>query len=289
MNTENEIKDYGFIPSVIEEDHYLAGALPKDILQSDGDWTPYLPTYECQAINFETSACAFFGTINSMETIEKKLKGGDPNHSERFPYNIAGAIPSSGNDPHTVAEIIRKNGMVDQSVLPMTKTIQEWMTPRPMTLELIDKGEEWLNQYDFKHEWIFTNNPKKEDRVALLKEYLKYSPVAMSVTAWHRAGDEYVDHGQPNTHWVMCFKLEEVDGEYFPIIFDSYTQNGSPIKRLHPDHHIEMAKRYTLGPSTHQATLNRFQIWINQIQAMIEQLKRQLNYVGGLLANRKTS
>lgn len=273
MNTD-EIKDYGLVVPVIEPDHYVRGTspLPEDILQHDGDWTPYLPTYEAQAIKFETYGCAFFGTINATETLERKIKNSQPNYSERFPYIIADAQPPEGNDPHKVAETIRKNGLVNQAVLPMTDTLEEFMRPKPMTAELRALGEQYLNVFDFKHEWIFTNNPAKADRIALLREALQYSPVAISVTAWMRQGDLYIDRGQPNTHWVMCFRLEEVDGEICPVIFDSYEPR---IKRLHPDHRIFMAKRYALLPSTYQEKLSGFQKIINAIRKLIEQLSLQ--------------
>ena len=50
---ENNYRSYGLVTPPIYASHYFAGILPKDILQLDGDWTNFLPTYESQAVNFE--------------------------------------------------------------------------------------------------------------------------------------------------------------------------------------------------------------------------------------------
>lgn len=238
--------NYGYHSSLIESDHYVFGAssLPKDILQADGNWEKYLPVFESQAVNFESDGCVPFGTIHAVVILMKKIFGGDFDYAERYIYNLANITPPIGSDPHAVAELIRKQGVITQALLPMTTTLTEYMTPRPMTATYLAEGSQWLTEHSFGHEWVWTNNPTRQVRIALLKEALQYSPVCLCVTAWHQKGDgTYEDLGQPNNHWVCCFKM---DGDS-PVIFDSYSHDGSPIKTLDPDHHIEMAKRYYIG------------------------------------------
>ena len=69
-------KNYGFIPSKIESDHYILGGvgLPKTILQPLGNWESYLPTTEKQFNNgIETANCSGFGTLNAIEVLLRRL------------------------------------------------------------------------------------------------------------------------------------------------------------------------------------------------------------------------
>ena len=264
------MKTYGFIPSKIESDHYILGGtgLPKTILQPLGNWEQYLPTYEPQFENFETAGCSVWGTQNAIETLMKRIEMEEPNYSERFTYILARVRPP-GADPHAVAEVIRKDGLIDEALLPTdTATFEEFIKPDPMTQDLIDKGEEWLNKYDFGHEWIFTNNPSRQIRLPLLKEALQYSPVCISVSAWASDVNNLYVSNFPNNHWVMCYGIE---GDSI-LVFDTYDQSK---KKLHPDHEIMMAKRYYIGPSTRQEKLSWIEMILNWIQEQINLLKKK--------------
>ena len=238
------IKNYGYVSPMIEGDHYIFGgltSLPKIIIQPDGSWKDYLPVYEPQFNKFfDSYGCTVFGTENGIEILQKKISGGEPNYSERFVYILADIIPP-GADPHKIAEIIRKNGLINDTLLPMVDSYTEFRQPFPMTPELLDMGKKW--DFEFGHEWVFVNNPSKERRTALFKECLQYSPLCVSVTAWREENGIYVDDGLPNTHWCVLYGREEKDGEVYPLIFDSYDQS---LKKLHPNHHIESCKRYVL-------------------------------------------
>lgn len=239
--------NFGFVREEILPDQYVFGgvfSLPKVVLREDGDWSSYLPQYEPQFNStYDTYGCTVFGTQNCIEILENFIYKKETNHSERYTYILAGITPP-GSDPHKVAEIIRKYGLVDDKDLPMTPSFEFYLQPDPMDRSLLKKGREWLKKHDFGHEWVFTGRPDKKKRIELLKENLKYSPIAVSVTAWITNQEGlYIDDGKPNTHWCVCFGLKEKDGEYYPLILDSYDQT---LKVLHPDHHIEVAKRYTL-------------------------------------------
>lgn len=233
--------NYGFVKPVIESDHYILGAansLPKIVLQADRKWKQFAPDYEPQAEKFETWGCTVWGTQNAEETLERRVFGNKPNYSERFQYNLCGINPPGG-DPHKVAESIRNQGMVDQELLPMTDSLEEFTKPRPVTDALLYIGQEWLNHKDFGHEWLFVGGTTDEVRKIVIREALQYSPIGVSVTAWYKSEGVYVDLGQPNNHW--CVLLEEADNGW--LIMDSYDQT---FKVLSYSHKIEFAKRYSL-------------------------------------------
>lgn len=234
------IKSYGLQLKPIESDHYIFGAftsLPKIILQPDGQWDDFLPSYEPQSNeNFDSYGCTVWGTENALETLEKKLTGKEANYSERFPYILASIRPP-GADPHKLAEVIREHGLVPDFMLPMTLTYAEFTKPDPMEGKYLDEGKKWKQRWKVGHEWI----PTVPDA---MKEALKYSPLCVSVTAWEQDSDGlYIDNGQPNTHWTVVYGYVEKDGKTYWKVFDSYDHS---LKVLHPDHMIQVCKRYHL-------------------------------------------
>lgn len=148
----------GFIAPVITEDNHILGAsgIPLPIIKVDGDWTKYLPTFESQLeTTFDSDGCTVYGTLNAYETLEKYLYGVEINHSDRFTYNAVGITPP-GSDPHLVATTIRGTGLVLEYDLPsVVDSLAEFMTPRPLSVELRIKGQKWLNRQMPGHQWIF--------------------------------------------------------------------------------------------------------------------------------------
>ncbi len=234
---------YGFVRPVIETDHYILGssALPRVVVQPSGQWDDFLPDYEPQFNqNYDTDGCAVWGTENAIEIFGKKITGRELNYSERFIYILAGVRPP-GADPHHIAEVIRANGLIDDSELPMTNSFSEFLKPNPMTSKYLGEGKGWLNVFEFGHEWLFAQPTTKDNRIKLIKEALQYSPVAISVSAWHLEGDIYVDAHQPNCHWCVCFGWD--DDKQAWKVFDSYDQS---IKLYSFDSMVDFAKRYHL-------------------------------------------
>lgn len=225
------IKNYGFNEKdvVITDEDYLLGSLPQKVVNESGNWESSLPKYEPQASKYETFGCTAWGSLNQLETYMKHVFGGEYNYSDRFTYLLANISPP-GAPPSRVYESIRKKGVIDDPLLPYADTYDEFLQPDPMLSEFTRKGLEWHSKYKFNHEWIDNPDPDK------IKDALKLSPVAVSVTAWEKVDGLYIDRGQRNTHWCDCFF---VNGSS-PIVQDSYDQE---IKPLHPDHHIKYAKR----------------------------------------------
>lgn len=262
------IKNYGFkIDEVKDPDAYILGgltSLPKIVLQNDGQWDKYLPIEENQAPSWETFACTCYGTTSAIEVLLKKIHGQEFNFSERYPYNLVGINPP-GADPHKVSEAIRNNGLIAQESLPMTTTLEEFKTPRPMVDKYIEEGNKF--GYTIKHEYVFKDSDPHEVKIAKMKECLTYSPLGISVTAWLEKGGVYVDDGQANTHWTVCYGWNDKGWK----VFDSYAPY---LKIVSFDHHIERSKRYLLEVKTPQLTL---------MQTLLQKLNDLLNLYKKLL------
>ncbi len=241
---------YGFVKPTLYADNYVLGAinsLPKTVLQPDGQWDKYLPLYEAQAEKYETYGCTVWGTENAIEILEKRLYGIDTNHSERFIY-ILGGVKPPGADPHTICEVIRKNGLIPNESLPYPATYEEFIAPNPMKEGYLKQGREYLDKRSVGHEWVFTNVDKKT-QISRMKEALMYSPLGISVSAWYSEDGIYIDQGQANNHWTVCYGYTEANGKIFWKVFDSYDHS---LKILHPDHNIQFCKRFSITTRTPQ-------------------------------------
>lgn len=252
-------KNYGYIAPKIENKNYILGSvlsLPRIILQANGQWDLFLPTYEPQfGDGWDTDGCGVWGTLNATEILFKKIFGAEANYSERFIYNLVPVRPP-GSDPNTVAETIRDRGLIDNAVLPMVKTFEEFCTPTPMTNDLLVLGQNWLDKYGFGHEYVFQSQFDVADKIAAIKQALQFSPVAVSVTAWILGGDGiYIDGDQPNCHWVVCYGWD--DDKKAWKFFDSYDQT---LKLYSFNSRIDFCKRYALTALVSGASVKK-DVW----------------------------
>lgn len=275
-----EQKNYGFkIENVVikPEDYVFGSNLPLDVLNEDGDWTEYLPLYEPQAEKFETWGCTVWGSQNGLEILHKFLYDSEPNYSERFNYIDAG-ITTGGGNPHNVLESIRNTGTVDQSVLPMTETYDEFVKPKPLTSDLIEKAKDFVAKYEFKHEWIIPSDPKKMKE--LIKSSLRYSPIDLSVTAWYQdSSGLYVDNNEPNNHWCVAFAYRDVPEGVILKVFDSYDHS---VKELSSTHSVFCAKRIWLKKKSQEEVKKWWQI--NTLSELLKNIYSILSLQLRLLA-----
>ena len=257
-----EIK-YGFQPPTKDDRDKVFGgfnSLPKAILQADRNWALYLPLFERQSGNYETYGCTVFGTLNAFETILKKVYGKDYNFAERYNYNLIN-LKAPGADPKKAAQSIHEYGVIEQAELPYIDS-QQFATPRPMTKEYIEKGHKWLEQFDFRYEWVWEDIHDRRERLKRMKECLQYSPLGISVSAWNQnQNGEYEDKGQPNNHWCLAFRIDDLNRVW---AFDTYDQS---IKTLSADHSIQYCMRY------HITTLKDIEIQLSLIQKVINFFK----------------
>lgn len=238
---------YGFIPPVITETDYILGSkkLPEKIIRSDGQWDNFLPVNEIQRKLIETMNCSCYGTLNALETFHKALYSIEHNWAERY-IGIIANTTTQGNSPHKVAEVIRKTaGLIPETELPFNNSIKSWAeyySPKPMTQKYLDIGKEWLEKYEFLHEYVFVDTTANYTyKQKLLMKALQYSPLGVSVMAWqHRNGRYYKNPSQRDNHW--CCLYGYVKGNYWKV-FDSYDNTH---KRLEWDYNFNFVKRYHL-------------------------------------------
>lgn len=236
--------------------------LSKTILQPTGQWDDFLPEYEPQfGDGWDTYSCTVWGTLNAIEILDRRLFDKCSNYSERFICNIVPVRPP-GSDPYLIAEAIRKNGLIEQDLLPMTTSFEGFIIPTPVSDDFLSKGKEWLNDYEFCHEEVWSGNPAREAKEDLLIECLQYSPIGVSVTAWNLEKGVYVDYGEPNNHWCVLIGYQLSAGKILWKVFDSYDQT---VKVLSEEHHIERAKRYLLKKKEVVELPNIFKLWISSI------------------------
>lgn len=245
-------KNYGFQIPVIEDDHYILGVagrtqLQASILQGDGDWTDFLPEIEIQRQNgLETMNCTVYGTLNAYEILLLRKFGIKSNFSERY-TGVCAKTSKTGNDPHRVAESVRKDGIIADSLLPWSKDIDEWeeyYSPNPMTRDLMNEGFKTLQKYVFGHDWVFVDGDLK-NKQDMLQIALQYSPVCVSVNAWKkRKGLYYKKKGEQDNHWCTLYKYDKGKKWY---IFDHYDDTH---KELEWDYDFGFAKRYNIEVNT---------------------------------------
>lgn len=223
---------------------------------------PYLPIGEQQKRNIETYSCTEFGTLHAIEILAHRKFTDPSDYSERF-VAIGAQNNPTGNDPQVVAEWIRHNGLVLEQVLPFNDSItsfEEYLSPDPLTTELTTKAKKWLQQYDFKHEYVFHNNVPLGNKQERLLEALQYSPIGISVTAWRKKGKLYVkNQGEPDNHWTVLVAGERGKSWH---VFDSYQDDGNFIKELAWDYDFGYAKLYHLTKAKKKSL---FQKWYKEI------------------------
>jgi hypothetical protein len=251
-------KNYGFIAPKITSEDYSLGALKQkgfkfEVLQPNGQWIDFLPEFEHQRRHgLETYNCTNFGTLNALEILHRRLYNLEENYSERY-LGVLSNTSQQGNEPHAVAETIRKYGCIPEEFLPWSDHIDTWneyYSPRPMTQNYVNIGEHWKDNYDFGHEWVWTwsslSLTKKQE---LLMEHLKESPIGISVYAWTKnpQGLYYKPSGYRDNHWVVLVGYEH---KKYWLVYDSYNEK---VKKVDWNNNFSWAKKYylkALNPET---------------------------------------
>lgn len=253
---------YGLLEGLQEFTAYVLGQnnIPYIPYREDGNWEAYLPKYEPQAENYETSGCTVWGSQNQIETFSKFLYKTEPNYSERFTYLLANVDPARGQDPQVTYEAIRKNGLIDNELMPVTPTLPEFLDKSDLTGSLLAKGQNWLQTHDFKHEWLWTRRPS--NALDLMKDALRTCPLGVSVSAWWPQNGKYIDNGLRNNHWCVCYKID-AEGIH---VFDSYDHSK---KILALDHRIDYVKRIWLNKKTKRALIRHKNILTMILEALI--------------------
>jgi hypothetical protein len=205
-------------------------------LRPTGQWDAFVPTDEVQNLAMEPYACTSFGTLNCVEALMQMEFGVIINWSDRFLANISGT-QEGGNDPHKVAETLRKEGTCYEEEWPYTKDIDTWAkfyaTP-PYRLN-VEAQVRFRGAYDFAHQWVGTDPQSMMNALA-------YSPLGVDVYAWSMGDNGYYVRppGTRSGHWCMVYGYEK--GKYWKV-FDSYSNTR---KKLAWNFGFSMVKQYTL-------------------------------------------
>lgn len=258
---------YGLQEIAQELQEYVMGEskVPYIFYNDQGNWESHLPKFEKQRTgnDQETSACSVFASLSQIETMENFLYQKEPNYSERFTYNLVPVEPSYGADPQRTHECIRANGVVDEDLLPMTRSLVEYIDKSALTGSLRAKGMNWLVNNTYMHEWVWTQSTRPDNYIEVLKEALKTSPIAVSVSAWNFQNGVYVSNqGSVNNHYVLLYKIDE---EGYPWVFDTYDQSK---KKLAKDHNIRRAKRIWINKKTRPAMRQHISILESILKAL---------------------
>ena len=150
----------------------------------------------------------------------------------------------------------------------MTNTLEEYASPRPMPSKYIKLGASY--PHELRHQWLWQKSQDKETRTKLLKEYLTYGVLGVSVTAWKCGSGVCVDDGQRNTHWTMLYGYNDKGWK----IYDSYAPHR---KILSYDHNIEVCKRYILVPSSRQQRISILQRLIELFKQLLANNEESIN------------
>lgn len=264
------MRNYGFIKDEINPEDYIfgGGQIIADILQPTGQWDEFLPPEELQStLTVETYACVSFGTLNALEILFRRVLGQVDNFSDRYLAYISGTKGKTGNSPHTVAEKLRKLGDVrqlDWDFTPDINTNEKFYAEPPSYLMAF--AERFLDEYDFKHDYVPANP-------IAMKEALKYSPLGFSVTAWTKDENGLYYNVGANSHWVVCYGYE--DGKYWKI-YDSYSNDGTNLKKVRWDALPEVCKRYSVGKITVHSKQGTLDLIVDKIRSVILLIQAQL-------------
>jgi len=196
-------------------------AISEDVLVRDGQWGDFIPVYEAQRNKyFDTMSCVTYSALNCLEMLHKNLYGEEINWSDRF-IAKASDTTKSGNYLRKVAETIRLKGLILEKYWSFEdyKSWEEYMADIPEAL--FDYGEEFLQHYSVKWEWVYTRE------ITELKNILRYAPLQVTVYAWEKPVNSiYERTDKKQNHAVALYGYK--DGEYW-LIYDHYSKT---IKKL---------------------------------------------------------
>ena len=274
MVTDNKLIKGGYIPDTKTPDQYVfgVGLVPEVELRPDGQWDEFIPKPESQLVRgIDPYNCTGFNTLSAIETIAR-VQGIEIDGSDRYLGICAGTVPP-GNSPHTVGEAIRKDGLIPDVTLPFNDEVTSWKEYYSFKGgdedECRKEAQQFLKDYFFMHEWVFSSEVEQDKRIQYMKDALKISPLGVSVTAWFEDEDAlyYSPKGMENNHWTMIYGYTEKGWKcldsYFPF-----------FKIVRFDHEITSAKRYHLERMNNNAGDKK-----SLLVKLIQSIKCLLNYL----------
>lgn len=244
-NMEEEKKELGNLGLIYEpiapDDWQLGDAeFGREVVIANGDWTPYLPTGEEQALaGLETMSCVSQSACKNIEMIMNKMLedgkispanrdwakangyfdgNGHWNFSGRAIAKLSGTT-RNGNSLKNVGETIRKIGLAPESKWPFVAGMTWNEYYKYPSGEVIKLGRDFLERFQINYEVV----PE-----AQFAEGFKYAPLQTAAHAWCSLVNGIFQrcNGALN-HAISIFKR---DSNLITSIFDHYKLNGSFIK-----------------------------------------------------------
>lgn len=218
------LKNYGLrIESEARVKDWIMGGVSaiEPVILVEKGWGDYLPVKEVQRNKyFDSMSCVTFSALNCLEILHKRLYEEEVNWSDRWTARVSGTN-EKGNYLSTVADTIRTRGLVLEDVWSFGdfKSWKEYMTDPP--IEFDDFGEEFLQHYEIRWEWVLTRDVKD------LKDILQTAPLQVTGFAWEEPVDGiYKRTTRKANHAFTLYDYN--DGEYW-LIYDHYDK---AIKKL---------------------------------------------------------
>lgn len=207
----------GLIEKIPEQRDFVLGGenqTRKVILQSDRDYTKFLPVHETQKRDgFDSYSCVSFSADNSLEILFKRQWGLDINISDRATASMSGTIAGRGNTLTAVADSLRNNGFVDEKDYPWGgRNNSEYLDP--VSKQIRDKGKIAALYYDTGYEWVDWGGCDPNE----LYEGLQYGPLQATVNANAIARGSRVS---VTDHAIAIVKAKQ--NKSF-VLLDHYTQ-----------------------------------------------------------------
>lgn len=248
-----------FLYPDITADHYTfgSGQVMGTVLRPDGNWKDFLPSEEYQNINnVESASCFIEAQQHSIATILEEQYGiNDSNFSARFNALLSNGT-EQGGDPLKGADSIRNDGLIVQSMMDFDDTIQSWSdfhSWKGVNERLCRAGgKNFVSKWDLKYDIVIKKEYGVETKYQLLKEALKYSPIAVSVYAWLEQNGEYIKpQGANDNHLV---ELVYIDENNCPYIRDTY----SPFtKKLQANFNFDFGLRFSISKKVPRVSLGQ--------------------------------
>src|SRR3990167_2043114 len=266
----------GFRPPEPKEKDFIFGGLgqvPSPIIMPDSDWSSFTPQEEFQLRqNFETFSCVTFTILNALEILAKVQFGENWNLAERYTYIASETNPEDrGNDPRKVADSVRKLGTIAEKDLAFDELIdslEKFNSPKPLTKELLKKGQEFLNDYVFRFDILPRTGGKISQET--LKEGLKRSPLLIALFAWanRENGTYFRPEGGEDIHATLLVKEGQV--------FDSYSPARKTLEANFP---LYYAMRFFIRKKTEaekEAERANLSLFVKILQGVLNFLKSLL-------------
>ena len=257
---------YGLKFDIPSPEHYVLGSskLPFTILQSDGDWTPFLPVKEFQSKgSSESYACVVFSTLNCIEILIKRKYGIEKNYAEAFLAQLAMTRENQGSSPQVVCELLRKMGVPLEDDYPFIQWLENEEEGK-ITESLYKLALEITEEFDIGHEFV----ELKHEAITLA---LTSSPLMISVYAWQKndEGLYYRPEGMSDIHATTL--VYERIGE-FRRVFDTYPDSEGGVLKDYDWNSMPMiVKRFTI--EKREAKKKDFPVNISPWQSFLNWLK----------------